>query len=324
MPHEVETMVSARGVPWHGLGEVVEKAMTAKEALILAGLDWDVELVPVFARVTDLDHSAEPTYEYLKVEDHWASVRDTDKSVLGIVGARYKPVQNRDLFSFLDDLVGSGDAHYETAGSLLKGRRVFMTAKIPKEVRIGGEVPVDLFLVVASSHDGSLALTAMVTPVCVVCMNTLNMAIRGARQRWSIRHTESAEGRIAQAREALSLTFAYTDEWQAQMDRLAAEEFTKAEFEGLVRDVFPSTREIRAPFTEEQYAMIGVLESSPNITDGLRYTKWGALMAVTEHLDWGRDFRSSRVKSPAEQRTEAIWFGPTVEKKSKTLARLTS
>ena len=39
----VETMFSVRETPWHGLGRIVMDAPASREALELAGLDWQVE-----------------------------------------------------------------------------------------------------------------------------------------------------------------------------------------------------------------------------------------------------------------------------------------
>ena len=330
MAHEIEEFVSVRSVPWHGLGTVVPDVLTAKEALVLAGLDWEVELRPLFCKVdqevrliapegggepelvrTDLDTPAE-----LEVDGSFAVVRDSDLSVLGVVGGRYVPVQNHRAFDFFDGLVGSKEAKYETAGSLDGGRRVFMTARVPRDIKIGGADAVDLYLVLATSHDGSLALTAMVTPVRVVCQNTLNMALNGAKQRWTMKHTDSIDGKIAVARNALDLTFGYVDEFEKEAEQLLALDFSKAQFEAMVRDVFPGKKEASVAFTPEQYGMIGLLESSPTLDDGLRYTGWGALNAVAEWDDWGRTFRSSESRSEAEQRTQAAWFGASVTRKT--------
>lgn len=337
MTANVENMMSVREVPWHGIGTIVEDKLTAKEALVLAGLDWEVGLFPVTASV---DHRVElvvneatalperkvltlPEPVAIEVPDTFAVIRDSDQSVLGVVGARYAPVQNWKSFEFFDSVVSSGDAKYETAGSLNGGRRVFLTARIPKEIKIGGEDAVDSYLVMANSHDGSLAFTAAVTPVRVVCQNTLNIALRGAKQQWKLRHTDSIDGRIAEARGALGLTFQYLDDFEKEAERLLAMPVPKASFEKLIQEAFPAKNlPLGVKFSEEQYGMIGLLESSPTIDDGMRYTGWGALNAVREYDDWGRTYRSSKTKSLDEQRTEATWFGKNVSRTNRMLELL--
>lgn len=338
MVANVESMFSAREVPWHGIGEIVDRCLTAREALIAGGLDWEVGLFPIQAlvdeikeiRVNDVTKEPEevrvtlPTPQLIEVPDRYAVIRDSDQEVFEIVGARYVPVQNWKSFEFFDQVVADGSAKYETAGALDGGRKVFLTAKIPRELKIAGEDAYDLYLVMANSHDGSLAFRAMVTPVRVVCQNTLNLAIRGAKQSWSMRHTESIDGKIEEARKSLDLTFAYVDEFEQEMERLVAADFSKRQFESIVKDVFPGKANDDGRFTDEQYALIGVLESSPTIADGIRYTKYGALQAVREYDDWGRDYRTSKSKSLAEQRTQATWFGTNVTRSNQLLKALQS
>lgn len=341
MTANVENMVSVREVPWHGIGTIVEEKLTAKDALVLAGLDWEVDLAPVKAQITTRQElvinpvTNEPEMQRvemgepieIEVPDVLAVVRDSDLSVLGTVGSRYQPVQNWKSFEFFDSVVATGDAKYETAGSLAGGRRVFLTARIPREIKIGGADAVDSYLLMANSHDGSMAFTAAVTPVRVVCQNTLNLALRGTKQQWKLRHTDSIDGKIAEARDALGLTFAYLDSFEQEMERLLAQDFSKGDFERLIKEAFPDpvNTDPHAPrFSDEQYAMIGLLESSPTIDDGIRYTKYGALNAIREYDDWGRTYRKSKVKTIDEQRTEATWFGKNVARSNKALALLSA
>lgn len=93
MSAEVETMMfEGRERPWHGLGTMVEEAPDYREALIIAGVDWDVVQRPVFTQ----DGVKEPGY--------FANVRQQDGSILVVVTSRYKVVQNRDAFVFTDAL----------------------------------------------------------------------------------------------------------------------------------------------------------------------------------------------------------------------------
>lgn len=339
MTANIENMMSVREVPWHGVGTIVEEQQTAKNALVLAGLDWEVQLKQMFAEIDsekvpfvglngDIDErrvQIDPPRR-IEIPDQYAVVRDSDESVLGTVGGRYVPVQNWKSFEFFDSVVASGDAKYETAGSLNGGRKVFLTAKIPREILIGGADAVDSYLVMANSHDGTMAFTAAVTPVRVVCQNTLNIALKGAKQMWKLRHTDSIDGRIAEARDALGLTFRYLDSFEQEMEKLLAIDFSKTQFEDMIRKLFPPTQEpeFGVSFSDEQYSMIGLLESSPTIDDGLRYTKYGALNAIREYDDWGRDYRKSKVKTISEQRTEATWFGKNVSRSNKVLEFLSA
>ena len=49
MAHEIETMMYAGDIPWHGLGRAVPRNVTWEQALELGGLAWDVELRALLA-----------------------------------------------------------------------------------------------------------------------------------------------------------------------------------------------------------------------------------------------------------------------------------
>ena len=166
MAANVETMFYTREKPWHGLGTRVEEAPASADALRLAGLDWQVLQEPIFTDQGEV------------ITGYKANVRDSDRRVLGVVSDRYRIVQNQEAFSFTDTLLGSG-VRYETAGSLQDGRRVWLLARLPREYIISGE-RISPYLVFSNTHDGSGAVKVALTPVRVVCNNTLNLALQTA------------------------------------------------------------------------------------------------------------------------------------------------
>lgn len=275
MPAAVETMVSVRQVPWHGLGEVVEDQLTAAEALKKSGLDWEVEKRPI--RIVD----------GRQIPDRFATVRTSDNSPLGIVGKRYTVLQNEAAFEFADSLVDDGSAKYETAGSLRGGSTIFLSMRIPEGIKVAGDDPIDLYLMLRNSHDGSSQATVSITPVRVVCMNTLNLALRNAKRTWGTRHSGSMEGRIEEARRALELTFEYVDGFKELVDELTAKKISNRKFEDIVKEL-----------TDVEAHAEGILEvyrNAENLNE-IRGTAWGGVNAVGEYFDHGRNFRSDEAK----------------------------
>ena len=205
MAANVETMFYTRTAPWHGLGTRVLEAPTSSAALSLAGLDWKVVQKPVI------------TAEGLFISGFKANVRDRDSQVLGVVSDRYKVVQNEDAFAFTDELLGEG-VTYETAGSLQNGRRTWILAKLPQRYIIRGD-EIDPYLVFMNSHDGTGAIKAAMTPVRVVCQNTLNLALSTARRSWSTIHTGDIHGKLQDARN----TLLYADRYMAALGKTIEE-----------------------------------------------------------------------------------------------------
>ena len=225
MVANVESMFYTREKPWHGLGVEVKAAPTSAEALRLSGLDWTVKQEAIFT-----DNGKE-------IAGYKANVRSTDRRVLGVVTDRYKVVQNTEAFAFTDELLGNG-VRYETAGSLQEGRRVWLLARLPREYIISGE-RISPYLVFSNTHDGSGAVKVAVTPVRVVCNNTLNLALSTAKRSWSMVHTGDIKGKIEEAKETLFFAEKYMDELGKEFEQLRDKKMTDAKVAEYIELLLP-------------------------------------------------------------------------------------
>ena len=230
MPANVETMFYVREKPWHGLGTLVAEAPASADALICAGLDWRVEQKDVYTG----DGSLIPGYK--------VNLRSTDNAALGIVSDRYKVVQNEDAFQFTDDLLGEG-VTYETAGALQGGKKVWMLAKMPQRYFIAGD-EITPYLVVMNAHDGSSGIKVAMTPIRVVCQNTLNLALNRAKRIWTTKHTENVLSRVHEARETLQLAEAYMGELGRGIDALSQIRLTDKKVMEFMQEFFPVTEDM--------------------------------------------------------------------------------
>lgn len=225
MAANVETMFSVRQKPWHGLGTIVMEAPTSADALKLAGLDWQVLQEPIYTEFGEL------------IENYRANVRNSDRKVLGVVSDRYKVVQNVDAFSFTDELLGKG-VRYETAGSLQEGKKVWLLARLPREYIIAGE-RISPYLVFSNTHDGSGSVKVAVTPVRVVCNNTLNLALDTASRSFSMIHTGNIQDKIQEAKDTLFMAEEYMDRLGAEFEQLRRQKITDAEVKEYISLLLP-------------------------------------------------------------------------------------
>lgn len=225
MAANVESMFYTREKPWHGLGVEVKAAPTSTDALRLSGLDWTVKQEAIFT-----DNGKE-------IAGYKANVRSTDRRVLGVVTDRYKVVQNTEAFAFTDELLGNG-VRYETAGSLQEGRRVWLLARLPREYIISRE-RISPYLVFSNTHDGSGAVKVAVTPVRVVCNNTLNLALSTAKRSWSMVHTGDIKGKIEEAKETLFFAEKYMDELGKEFEQLRDKKMTDAKVAEYIELLLP-------------------------------------------------------------------------------------
>lgn len=212
MAANVENMFYVRETPWHGLGTRVLAAPSSKEALELAGLDWTVGQKPIYTGGEEI-----PGYK--------ANVRSSDGKVLGVVTDRYRIIQNEEAFAFTDALLGEG-VKYETAGSLSGGKRVWLLAHMPHEYIISGE-RISPYLVFSNTHDGSGAVRVALTPIRVVCNNTLNLALRTAKRSWSMVHTGNIEEKLQEARDTLFMAEKYMDSLGREFEELRKIQITE-------------------------------------------------------------------------------------------------
>lgn len=277
MTANVETMFSVREVPWHGIGTIVEDAPTAADAIKLAGLDWQVKKrpifcdgIPVLGRVGNVRELPATLFEPAR------------RDLLGIVSANYKIVQNAEAFDFFDSLIGT-EARYETAGSLGGGRQIFLTARVEKGWTIADD-DIDAYLLLSNGHDGQHPLKAAITPVRVVCQNTLTFALETARRVWTLYHRQNIEDKLADARRALNLTAQYMDQMVSFGNRAADQKISPATIEALADELLKPEEETEqsAKTLERRKSLFEKCYDAADLKP-YRGTAWGILNAVSDY-----------------------------------------
>lgn len=288
------SFVSAYQPAWHKLGTVLDHVFTAKEAVEFGGLDFTVEKQKLFT-----DHG-------LDVPNYFATVRQDTNDVLGLVGNDYTIVQNRDVFSFFDQITGAGKAIYETAGCLGKGGVLFITAKLPREIVIEKDGLIENYLVLCSSHDGSMAITAFFTPVRVVCQNTLNAAFNKNSNRVYIKHTQNVKERFVEAAKIMGIHSDYLDKLESAFRLLYDKKVSDRDMKHLVKTSFLNKEEMKALAIQGNVELStrkeNVIREVINYyyqaaeIDSIRGTGYGVYNAVTGYFQNVKNFRSDDAK----------------------------
>lgn len=271
MPDCVETMFSVREKPWHGLGKIIKEAPTSRDAIELAGLNWSVNSNPIYDVFGN------------EIKGFKANTRSSDNSVLGVVTDKYKIVQNIDAFDFTDNLIGE-EMYYETAGSLRKGKTIWLLGKMPE--RYICEDKFEPYIVFTNTHDGTGAVKIAMTPIRVVCNNTLNMALSSAKRSWSTKHMGNIEAKLSEARHTLELANDYLNNLAIEADKLANETMKEEDIVYTLNEMFPidddaSDRQKQNIQNAKDGIMICMLR--PDIAKFLN-TKWGFINAVSDYV----------------------------------------
>lgn len=258
--------------PWVELGRHVESALSSADAIKMAGLDWKVQPQPIQVVGGGV------------IEGMKANVRSSDNKVLGVVTDRYKVVQNEDAFAFTDILLGEG-VRYETAGSLSNGKRVWLLAKMDTTKVCGDDV--EPYLVFTNSHDGSGAVKVAVTPIRVVCQNTLTLALSSAKRTWSTRHCGDIQGKMDDAKKTLGFASAYVESLKEESDKLSQIVVLAPQFADFLLKMFPidtkmSDRQVEN--TERQRKALAELYNHKEDIQRFHGTAYGVLNAVADYI----------------------------------------
>jgi len=288
---------SVKEVAWHGLGKLLQKCPTSEEAIKLANLDYTVDKTPNFCFIDG---------KQVKTPGSFSTFRTDTGDILGDrLGKIYSVVQNKDAFGFFDAIVGQGEAIYETAGCLGKGETIFITAKLPSYIHVGKKDEIEKYLLLTMSHDGTGAITAMFTPVRVVCNNTLNAALKGKGHRVTVRHTRSAEQNLANAHKILGITNSLSNELTQIFNRMSKIKIDDVMLRGYIEQIFiPADRlkEIKAEKAEFTPGMIKTIDSvteyyfsGPGQKES-EGTVWGAYNAVTGYFGNVKDYKTAEKK----------------------------
>ena len=311
MPANIESLFynQENGVPWHRSGTPVNGVLTAAEAIVEAGLDWEVDKQPIFL--------ADGT----EVRDKFATVRKSDNRPLGVVGARYTPIQNQESFDFLDSLVDTGEAKYETAGSLDGGRKIWLLAKVPGNIEPVKNDVIERYLCLFNSHDGTSGLGTLFTPTRVVCKNTLNMAVGQAKAVYKIRHTKNYMNKIEEAREMLGFAVRYYDMFNEAMKTLAGRLVNVDITNKFVNDLLPKPETKQEgrfeTWANKQEVLQNLIESGMG-TDipGVRGTAYGLFNAATEFADHHIQLRGKTLTEAERlaKRANSILFDGKIKK----------
>ena len=295
-----EVAFALRGKPaWHNLANRIfnqDEEVSTQTMLDEAKLsNWDVRLSPLTEHISESWNDVSDSHLVIRTNPF-----NGGTDVLSTVGKRYKTVQNEELFAFADQIHDANpDCRWESAGSLKNGRVVFGTVDIPRTMVLdpqGANDETKLYLIVWTSHDGSVAVQAAITPVRVVCQNTLNLALRNAKQSFKIRHTQTAEGRIQVARETLGLALGYFDEFEIEAKALFNQAITDAEFSKLIKTIYPMPeKDAKGAMKkwENKVILLDDLYHNSPTNANIKGTKWGAFNALTERLDYYRSGRGN-------------------------------
>ena len=279
---------------------------TIGEAIDASGLDWEVGL-------KDLQ-----TVDGVPVS-HRATYRKTDGSILGVVGPRYTPLQNRDAFDWFQPFLDAGECELHTAGSLHSGQKVWVLAQLNRdnsEIVKGDEVCK--FILLSNSHDGTTAIRVGYTPIRVVCVNTLAAAHskHSGSKLIRIRHTRSSQKNLEQVRDIMDNINAEFEATAEQYRFLASKNFNQADVRRYVKVLLgiegTADDDIKTRTRNIMDDILSRIEGPKQAATGVRGTYWAAYNGYNEYLNYAKGRTS-------DNRLDSLWFGQNANDNTKAL-----
>lgn len=319
MVANIDTMAYVGEKPWHGLGTEVPNIMTAEEAIVAGGLNWNVEKKPIYFENIIAEEGGVRRSNDVLIPDKFATVRMDKNIPLGVVGKQYTVLPNKDAFSFLDAVITSKEAVYHTVGSLGQGEVIWLLAKLPRSIKVIHDDVVDQYLLLSNSHNGSSAVTVRWTPIRVVCQNTLTASFRNSTHVINIHHTPNMGDKVAEARRILGISSEFYDMFGQMAKKMVKKEFVKS----VEKDFFDkiglgeddtedSTRKENMKEEISKY----IVEGTGNNMKDVRGTVWAAYNGVTYWVDHVKNVKASK-RFGKSNKLQNIWWGSGAEMKRK-------
>ena len=239
MSHDIGEMFYCGERPWHQLGNKLDQPATLEEALAAGGLDWTVSTVPIV-----------PADEPASTITHRVAVVRDDRlpgkagRVVGVVHPGFRPLQNREGAELFDSLLGQGKPIYHTGGYLRQGEVVWLMARVPYSICLGGDDVLEPYLLFTNSHDGSVAIDIRLTTIRVVCQNTLSIALASGKEGKVFRHPHNGSAALlqAEAKDFFAFAIQQCKEAEELFKRLAEAKCTKPEFQSFLSKLMPDPR----------------------------------------------------------------------------------
>ena len=285
MAHNIENRNGKNSIaytgetPWHRLGQKINQAFDAQTALNQAGLDFTVEKIGL------------QTIDGQPIANKFGLRRTDTKDVLGFVTDFYKPLQNREAFSFFDGIFGKNKARYEVAGVLGKGEKIWLLAKLPGDFSVIGSDTLGKYLLLTNGHDANEPVRAKFTPIRVVCQNTLNAALRGTESEVRIQHIGKVAEKLEIAGKLMKQAGIYFDDIQSVFSGFAKQQLTGKSLRQYAVRVIGGDKvqsfEDLASIGQKTVNRIEELHETGRGSDikKVRGSLWGAYNAVTEYVD---------------------------------------
>ena len=285
------------------LGTDVSTAVTAEEAIVAGGLDWEVKSQPHVVQLHSSNADGEDIVQSVTVPNSYTTYKDGTTDVLGFVGDKYKIIQNKTSFEVMDDIASTTQAKYVSVGMEGVGQRVFVVALMPGDLQIvGTNDKVEKYLKLTASHDGKSSLVMGFTPIHYGSRAVLSLSRKGLQDKVSVRHTSTNERRLSEAVRILQMADNYFSDLENVFTGLSKVPFTSDMMDSVLNVILPVAEDAATKRTANSREKLKEFYNvSENILPEVKGTAWAAFLACAEYADFGKTFSANKGKSTAAE-----------------------
>lgn len=309
MSHLVESMAYVGAMPWHKLGNSLEKGQSLDIWAEQAGLNWEINKSPVLFNKDNEGQSPQGNFD-----DKSVLYRSDTGAPLSVVSQGYNVVQPREILDFYKDLTEISGFELETAGVLKGGKKIWALARTGQSTSLKGNDVTNGYVLLATACDGSMATTAQFTSVRVVCNNTLAVSLFQEKEN-AIKIPHSTRFDAKAVKKSLGISVSAWDDFMYQMKILSERPVSLREARDFYHAVFSSTQTTGKTNERSMAKAIGLFEGNGRGSQlaSAKNTAFGLLNSITEFVDHEKRAKSS------DHRMDSAWFGQGASVKSKAL-----
>jgi len=299
---------------WHGFGKTVDHLLTGD----------DICAEPWFFDVEKIQQLIPYKGEMVK-SDQWAVIRMDTGAPLGYVGEDYSVWQNRDAVTFIDGLLKDGIMKYDACFSMMGGKYVTMSARMPQCDFMVEEGDKQLCNVIANwGHGGNGRINLFPCSFRPECWNMTQVAIGEAKEGnrlVSFKHTKNMGKYLEMAADYISQFSAAFSRYNAQAAAMVKRQYTPQQVHDYIQQLFP----VKGGLTERQLnniekdkATFMQCLATENKLRSVQGTVWALYNAATRFIDWNQDYKGGKIERQ-DNRWKNITEGNGAEFKAKAL-----
>lgn len=164
----------------------------------------------------------------------------TTEHIFSIMGKETYKIHgyNQWLVENVGKILDTDEVGIASAGLLRDGGVAYVQVEMPDDVNVAG-MDIRPSILAATSIDGTKATVYKITTGISICDNSLDLNLKADGNQLKIRHSARSMSRLGDAREALGIMYAHTEEITKFLESLSDVDVTNEQYKQIVHGLKP-------------------------------------------------------------------------------------